>query len=136
MKREIRFIAITMMVLVMAFSLAFAGQDNVIAQTDSEDAMLAASEDGALFTVDVSIPYVLVQPSFNGNEQADDTEYRVFQGHADIGTEDVSTTLFMSVLKVPTSMLTSERRTYNSDQNSGEMTSEAMKAKQFHLPET
>ncbi len=135
MKSESRFIAITMIMILMV-SFAFAGQNAVVAQSDSEDAMFTASEDGALFTVDVSIPYVLVQPSFNGNEQADDTEYRVFQGHADIGTEDVSTTLFMSVLKVPTFMLTSERRTYNLDQNSGEMTSEAMRPKQFTLPET
>jgi hypothetical protein len=74
--------------------------------------------------------------SYNNFELADVTEYDVFQGHADIGTELVNATEFMSVSEVPTFMLASESRILSQGENSDALVSEAMKAKRFQLPET
>jgi hypothetical protein len=120
-----RISAITMMVLLVAFSFALAGQTTVIAQSDFASAMFAPAEDGATFVMGVYF-YDLAQPCFNEIEQTDVTGYEVFQGHADIGTEAVIATSIMSVLKVSTYMLTSGSRAYNTDENTGEMTSEAI----------
>jgi len=136
--REARITAITMIMILMV-SFAFAGQNKVVAQTDYEDAMFTSSEDGVSASMDLSIQYAAVQPSFSIYEQTSDTEYSVFPDHADLRAGIVIETNIFSVPRGSLYMLVSESHNFRADEH-GENTdilySDAIREKRFTLPET
>ena len=138
MKRECHLCAITMIMIAM-ISFAFAGQTPVVAQSDSKDVMFTSSEYGAPFSMDQSIDYVVVQPSFYEIEQTNVTEPVELQGHADIGTDGSITITAMSVSEGVPCMLVSGSHKYimiNKSENSDKLISDAMTSNRFQLPET